>query len=133
MRYTNKLHAPFDRLLSYDMNPHVALRKAIILQAVIDATSAAVDRKAIKARDEARRWVLESDEYFKRICFEGDINSKEIIAITQEMITESTRPPYKPASAIELCTNFKNNGKRAKISHKAKFMLAERSNFKHSA
>lgn len=86
MKNLMKLQAPFDRLLSYDIDPHIALRKAIILQAIIDSTSVAVDRKAMKAKKEARDWILGNDDYFQEICFEGDLDSQEMIALTREMI-----------------------------------------------
>lgn len=86
MKNVMKLQAPFDRLLSYDIDPHVALRKAIILQAIIDSTSSAVDNKALKAKREARDWILGNNEYFQQICFEGDLDPQEMIALTREMI-----------------------------------------------
>ena len=41
-----KLQAPFDRLRSYGINPDVALRKAIILQAIVDIMSINQSSKA---------------------------------------------------------------------------------------
>ncbi|MES2215518.1 MAG: hypothetical protein V4485_05885, partial [Pseudomonadota bacterium] len=61
---TMKLQAPFDRLRFYENNPDIALRKAIVLQAIIDSTSNSSNPKTQAAKREARAWIFGNSEYF---------------------------------------------------------------------
>ena len=61
MHNVTKLQAPFERLKKYDISPDIALRKAIIMQAIFDATSTSKDRKAIKAKYEAQAEITRAE------------------------------------------------------------------------
>ncbi len=91
MHNGNKLQAPFERLKKYDLSPDIALRNAIIMRAIFDATSASKDRKAIKAKYEAQTWLLSGCDDFKQICFEADLCPKLVMQIAKEEIMLSAK------------------------------------------
>lgn len=47
--YVIKLTTPFERIKFYNPIPDIALRSAIIMQAIIDATNTSTKKEAIKA------------------------------------------------------------------------------------
>lgn len=51
-----KFQSPFERLKSYTNSPDVILRKAIITQAIIEATNISKFRTAKKLEQEAKLW-----------------------------------------------------------------------------
>lgn len=81
-----KFQAPFERLKLYDSSPDIVLRKAIITQAIIDATNISDFREAKKIEIEAKLWIFGGDEYFKKICLEAGIEPSYVIKITKEII-----------------------------------------------
>lgn len=86
MHNVKKMQAPFERLKKFGFDPDVALRKAIIMQAIVDATSIARDVKAIKAKYEAHFWLLEGGEDFKQICIEADLDPQFVRDVAREEI-----------------------------------------------
>jgi len=57
-----QLQAPFERLKIYnDISPEVTLRKAIILQAIKDATSSSKSQRDIENKLIAREWIYCND------------------------------------------------------------------------
>lgn len=91
MHNVTKLQAPFERLKRYDLSPDIALRKAIIMQAIFDATSISKNSKAIKAKYEAQNWLLGGSEDFKQICVEGDLDPNLVMRIAKEEIKLSAK------------------------------------------
>lgn len=89
MTNLNKLQAPFERLKHYDIYPDIALRKAIIMQAIFDACSTSKDRKAKRNRQEAITWLLGNSKYFKQICFEAELCHNMVRKIAKNEISRS--------------------------------------------
>jgi hypothetical protein len=56
-----QLQAPFERLKMYNDIPEVALQKAIILQAIKDATSSSKSQRDIENKLIAREWIYCND------------------------------------------------------------------------
>ena len=81
-----KFQAPFERLKLYNASPDIVLRKAIIMQAVIDATNISDSKEAKKLEIEAKAWIFGNDETFKTICIEAGIEASFIAKITKEII-----------------------------------------------
>jgi hypothetical protein len=81
-----KFQAPFERLKLYNASPDIVLRKAIIMQAVIDATNISDSKEAKKLEIEAKAWIFGNDEIFKTICIEAGIEASFIVKITKEII-----------------------------------------------
>lgn len=98
MTNMNKLQAPFERLKNYDISPDVALRKAIIMQALFDIRSKAIDKKAQKARLEAKAWIFENSSYFRQICFEAGLHPENIIMLAREELIASVKNQTKRSS-----------------------------------
>jgi hypothetical protein len=81
-----KFQAPFERLKLYVMSPDILLRKAIITQAIIDATNVSELRIAKKYELEAKSWIFDNCESFQTTCFECDIEPSFVRRITKELI-----------------------------------------------
>lgn len=81
-----KLQAPFERLKQYTSNPEVALRKAIILQAIIDSSNSSEEKSAKKIAESAREWLFEDSEYFDKICQEAELEPANVRKIALETI-----------------------------------------------
>lgn len=86
MNSTVKLRTPFDRLRSYDITPEIALRKGIIMQAILDACNSARDSKAKRIRIEAKAWLFGNSDDFRRTCLEADLEPKFVVRIAKEEI-----------------------------------------------
>lgn len=80
-----KFQSPFERLKSYNSSPEINLRKAIIMQAVIDATNTSDAPEAKKLELEAKQWLF-YDDYFKELCLEAGMDPSFIIKIAKELI-----------------------------------------------
>ncbi|MCF8462588.1 MAG: hypothetical protein K9G11_01595 [Rickettsiaceae bacterium] len=81
-----KLQAPFERLKSINDNPEISLRKAIILQAIIDASSCSEKRQEKKIAQEARDWLFGDSEHFKQLCSEANLADSYVVNIATKMI-----------------------------------------------
>lgn len=81
-----KFQAPFERLKSYINCPDIALRKAIITQAIIDATNISELPVAKKLEQEAKAWIFGGGESFKSTCLEGGIEPTFVVKVTKEII-----------------------------------------------
>lgn len=80
-----KFQSPFERLKSYNSSPEINLRKAIIMQAIIDATNTSDAPEAKKLELEAKEWLF-CDDYFKELCLEAEMDPSFIIKIAKELI-----------------------------------------------
>lgn len=106
-----KFQAPFERLKLYDSSPHITLRKAIITQAIIDATNISNLPVAKKLEMEAKSWIFGNDESFKILCEEAELESSFVIKLTKEIIKL-----HRQQSAIKSEFKNKNNKiRRTKI------------------
>jgi len=107
-----KLQAPFERLKKYTDNPEIALRKAIILQAIIDASNSSNQTYAKKIEQEAKNWIFGESDFFYKICYEAELEPQNVIKITREVIEmqkNSNRLIKKSALYLKLLNQHKNN------------------------
>lgn len=81
-----KFQAPFERLKDYNLSPEVILYKAIITQAIIDATNISPSPKARFLEKEAKSWIFGKGDYFQKICYIAGIEPDFVVKITQEAI-----------------------------------------------
>ncbi len=81
-----KFQAPFERLKLYDSSPDINLRKAIITQAIIDASNISDSKEAKKLEIEAKAWIFGGSEAFKEMCMEASIDPSFIVRITKDII-----------------------------------------------
>jgi hypothetical protein len=95
-----KLQAPFERLKIYNNNADIALRKAIILQAIIDASNAGNNAAAKKIELEAKEWIFGNSDYFKTMCYEANLHPEYVIKLTNDMI-EIQKIKYKKKQALK--------------------------------
>lgn len=82
-----KFYAPFQRLVeANEHNPHIALRKGIILQAIIDATYTGTSARARKDAIEAKEWLFTDSDYFDLICDQAGYEKSFIRKVARETI-----------------------------------------------
>lgn len=82
-----KLQAPFERLKMFNEDSaDIALRKAIVLQAVKDTISTSKVKEEIRAKFEARAWIFGNDPNFIKICHEVGYEPSYIKSITKKFI-----------------------------------------------
>ncbi len=81
-----KLQSPFERLKFINDNPEISFRKAIILQAIIDASSCSEKQRDKKIAQEARDWLFGNSEYFQELCNESELAPNYVANIAAEMI-----------------------------------------------
>lgn len=86
-----KLQAPFERLKQNTNNPEIALRKAIILQAIIDSTNLSTEKSAKKIAESAKEWLFGDSEYFYKICQEAELEPSNVKKIALETIEKQKR------------------------------------------
>jgi hypothetical protein len=70
----------------YTASPDIALRKAIITQAIIDATNISEFPAAKKFEQEAKSWIFGGSESFKSTCIEGGIEPAFVVKVTKAII-----------------------------------------------
>lgn len=81
-----KFQAPFERLKEYSASPEITLCKAIITQAIIDATNISDLPRAKLIENDAKKWIFGNDEYFQKICDISGMEPSFVIKITKEAI-----------------------------------------------
>ncbi|MGI4775710.1 MAG: hypothetical protein ACRYE9_02085 [Janthinobacterium lividum] len=116
-----KFQAPFERLKLFDTSPDVSLRKAIITQAIIDASNVSEDRVAKKRELEAKTWIFGNNEYFKSICIDADIEASLVVKITKQIIklhrnkvmNKGSRPKNDPTKSDSI--HLRDGGMISKI------------------
>ncbi|MDP4708697.1 MAG: hypothetical protein NWS20_01655 [Rickettsiaceae bacterium] len=81
-----KFQAPFERLKEYDYSPEVRLYKAILTQAIIDASNIVEAKDAKKLKLEAKRWIFGNSKYFQEVCYNAKIEPGFVIRIAKEAI-----------------------------------------------
>ncbi len=79
-----KLNAPFERIRFANIKPEGKLRKAIILQAMVDATSISTNPSDRKISDDAIEWIFGKSENFIIMCEEAGVEPDYIARRTQE-------------------------------------------------
>ncbi|KJV57175.1 hypothetical protein OCHUTO_0191 [Orientia chuto str. Dubai] len=86
MNYVIKFQAPFERLKTFSDDPDILLRRAIILQAIIDASNISLASEAKKYELEAKAWIFGNSDYFQKICYEALLEPDFIVKIAKEVI-----------------------------------------------
>ena len=81
-----QLQAPFERLKIYNDIPEVALQKAIILQAIKDATSSSKSQRDIENKVIAREWIYCDDPDFVTVCEKAGYEPSYIRSIAGQFI-----------------------------------------------
>jgi hypothetical protein len=81
-----KPQAPFERLKMANDSPEVALARAIILQAIVDASNTASSSHAQQCAGEALEWIFEENDHFKEICVSADLEADFVRSIALKMI-----------------------------------------------
>lgn len=81
-----KFQAPFEKMKDYDLTPEVRLYKAIIIQAIIDASNNSYESEARKAEIDAKIWLFGNSSDFYRTCFYADISPDHVMKIAKELI-----------------------------------------------
>lgn len=79
-----KFQSPFERLKSHDKVPEISLYKAIITQAVIDATNTSDFLEAKKNEIEAKNWIFGNSEGFITACQFSGLKASYVRKIARE-------------------------------------------------
>ena len=80
-----KFQSPFERLKDNNQNPEIALIKAIILQAIIDATNISSSKEARKDEVDAKAWIYGGSEDFALMCEYINYNVSNVRKIAREI------------------------------------------------
>ena len=81
-----KFQAPFERMREYDFASEVRLHKAIILQAIIDASNNSRLSRARKIELEAKHWLFGNSSDFYNTCYYADTSPAHVIRTAQKVI-----------------------------------------------
>ena len=81
-----KFQAPFERLKEYNSSSEIILYKAIVTQAVIDATNISDLPRARAIEKDAKKWIFGNGDYFQKICYIAGIEPDFVMRITKEAI-----------------------------------------------
>jgi len=81
-----KLNTPFERIKLCDSLPEINLRKAIITQAIIDATNISDAKQFKQIEIDAKNWIFGNSKSFKETCQEMGIEVDFVKHITRELI-----------------------------------------------
>ena len=81
-----KPQAPFERLKFANSCPEVALRKAIVLQARIDASNISDAGLSNKVSQNARNWLFNNSEGFIETCINADLDPQFVAKISKQLI-----------------------------------------------
>jgi len=92
--------------------------RAVITQAIADATNKSMDRRELRARDEARQWFQDDSADFRRVCVFADLEPDAVRACALDLIdkhdsntVQRPSPPPKPArERISLSALTDRNG-----------------------
>jgi hypothetical protein len=81
-----KFQTPFERLREYNPSPEICLYKAIITQALIDATNNSDGSYSKKLEKEAKEWIFGDSDYFKEVCHNAEMEPDFVVKIVKEAI-----------------------------------------------
>jgi len=81
-----KFQAPFERLKEYITSPDARLYKAIITQAIIDATNTSSAPQARAIERSAKNWIFGNGEHFQMVSYLANSEPTFIIKLTKEAI-----------------------------------------------
>lgn len=86
-----KFQAPFEKLKEYNDSPEVRLYKAILTQAIIDASNISNNPSSRKEEIDAKNWIFGNGEYFQEICLKAESDPNQIIKLAKEAISLNHR------------------------------------------
>lgn len=89
-----KPQSPFERLKVENDSPEIALARAIILQAIIDASSTSHSKQAKKVKNEAHKWLFENSNHFLEICTDAEFEPEYVRNIAREMLNIHYKSQY---------------------------------------
>ena len=112
-----KPQAPFERLKFANSCPETALRKAIILQAIIDASGGVGRDLAAKASQDAFKWLFNNSEGFIETCINADLDPDFVVKISKQLLGEHKEKQQK------------KNKKQSKMSGTTQGSLGKMSNY----
>lgn len=72
-----------------------ALWRAVISQAIADATQPGASRKAARERDSARAWFNLGSDDFREVCGFADVEPDKVVALMRRKIAECDSRPRK--------------------------------------
>ncbi|MDF2965509.1 MAG: hypothetical protein K0Q51_897 [Rickettsiaceae bacterium] len=82
-----KFQAPFERIKQYnETTPDLGLRKAIILQAITDASTKSTSKILQRIADEAREWLFGNSKNFQIICYEAGLEPDYVAKIAKQIL-----------------------------------------------
>ncbi|GAB4169825.1 MAG: hypothetical protein Tsb006_7720 [Rickettsiaceae bacterium] len=81
-----KFQAPFEKMKEYDFTPEIRLNKAIILQAIIDASNVSDSKLARKVELEAKQWLFGNSADFLDVCHRANSNPSHVIRTAKKII-----------------------------------------------
>lgn len=87
-----KFQAPFDRIKEYNSCPTVCLNKAVIIQALTDASSfSSKSNTASKIANKAKNWALnkENEDHFRDVCERAELDYTLVRQIIKQGIALS--------------------------------------------
>ncbi|QEK39614.1 hypothetical protein [Candidatus Sneabacter namystus] len=92
-----KIQAPFERLKSANDDPQQALCRAVILQAIIDASeySSCCSKQSAKLQKEAYYWLFTDSRNFFDICMGAELEVDFVRDIAKQMIKINRVPSDK--------------------------------------
>jgi hypothetical protein len=89
MSFVIKLQAPFERLKLANERPEVALCRAIILQAIVDASSA--EQSEDSCMKDATSWLFTDSQHLDEICMGAELEVNFVRGIAKKMIAFNRR------------------------------------------
>ncbi len=81
-----KFQAPFERIKFYNSSPEVSLFKAVITQAIVDASNLSCSKEYKKIELEAKAWIFGGSEDFEEICRMVKLTPSWVKKIAEEII-----------------------------------------------
>jgi hypothetical protein len=104
-----KPQAPFERLKLSNTNPEVALKKAVILQAIIDASNTSASKSAIKSAKSATKWLFGNSEGFLETCSDAEMDPDFLIKVAKQLIELQSKKNLKPISRFSKKNTLNND------------------------
>lgn len=89
MSFVIKLQAPFERLKLANERPEIALCRAIILQAIVDASSA--EQAEGDCMKDANNWLFTDSQHLDEICMGAELEVGFVRDVAEKMIAFNRR------------------------------------------
>ncbi|MGC0371477.1 MAG: hypothetical protein DGJ47_000166 [Rickettsiaceae bacterium] len=86
-----KLQAPFEKIRNLNCSPEVKLYKAIILQAIIDASNNSDNMVAVKIESSAREWLFNDSKWLNDVCDKAKLEVCYVRKTAKGMIKHNSK------------------------------------------